>query len=132
MVSGAAGIVTHSGHWYKCRNGHTVCFPVRTPFQSFMFYADRAATVCNWRVWDAHGARPLSRMPGPNWGTGPRAGRGRDPGYGYGVVRPGKSMTDCNSPLDDIAWRNYEVSSVRILIKLAGHVTVTLKRTVYE
>ncbi|KAL8365909.1 hypothetical protein RB595_004608 [Gaeumannomyces hyphopodioides] len=23
MVSGAAGIATHSGHWYKCRNGHT-------------------------------------------------------------------------------------------------------------
>lgn len=24
MVSGAGGIATHSGHWYKCPNGHTV------------------------------------------------------------------------------------------------------------
>jgi hypothetical protein len=24
MVSGPGGIITHSGHWYKCRNGHPV------------------------------------------------------------------------------------------------------------
>jgi hypothetical protein len=26
MVSGAGGIATHSGHWYKCVNGHPVSF----------------------------------------------------------------------------------------------------------
>jgi hypothetical protein len=28
MVSGRGGIATHSGHWYKCVNGHPVshCF----------------------------------------------------------------------------------------------------------
>lgn len=25
MVSGSGGIATHSGHWYNCVNGHTVC-----------------------------------------------------------------------------------------------------------
>ena len=80
MVSGAAGIAAHSGHWYKCSNGHTVCFAIRTPSQFSVFYADRATTVCNRRVRNAHGARPLSRMPGPNWGTEPHAGGGRDPG----------------------------------------------------
>lgn len=28
MVSGRGGIATHSGHWYKCRNGHIVSFPL--------------------------------------------------------------------------------------------------------
>lgn len=89
MVTGAAGIATHSGHWYKCRNGHTVCFPARSPSQTTIFYADRDTTVCHRRVRDAHGTSLLSRMPSPNWRTEPHAGRRRDPGYGYGVVVQG-------------------------------------------
>lgn len=80
MVSGAAGISTHSGHWYKCRNGHTVRSHVPASSQSSVSHADRDTTVCNRRVRDAHAACPLSRMPGPDWRTGPHAGRGRNPG----------------------------------------------------
>lgn len=28
MVSGSGGIATHSGHWYNCRNGHPVSWPL--------------------------------------------------------------------------------------------------------
>ncbi|KAK0703055.1 hypothetical protein B0T26DRAFT_489421 [Lasiosphaeria miniovina] len=31
MVSGPRDISTHSGHWYKCQNGHVVSFAQRTP-----------------------------------------------------------------------------------------------------
>jgi hypothetical protein len=37
MVSGPRGIVTHSGHWYKCRNGHTVRHSTRR---------DRVVALC--------------------------------------------------------------------------------------
>lgn len=37
MVSGRYGIATHSGHWYKCVNGHPVRFCGGCPRPSIIF-----------------------------------------------------------------------------------------------
>jgi hypothetical protein len=53
MVSGPGGIATHSGHWYKCVQGHPVSLIVR----EIMTVANRSssplasvACQCNWLV----------------------------------------------------------------------------------
>ena len=37
MVEGRAGLSTHSGHWYTCRNGHPVSSPLFFSFFFFLF-----------------------------------------------------------------------------------------------
>jgi len=57
MVSGPRGIATHSGHWYKCRNGHPVGYLVRCACLAYadMEHSLRLESVgCRWRrrgVW---------------------------------------------------------------------------------
>ena len=59
MVSGSSGIATHSGHWYKCLNGHTVCrclsvVSIAKPRLELTF------PVRNWRMRHANGTCALS------------------------------------------------------------------------
>jgi hypothetical protein len=66
MISGPGGISTHSGHWYKCQNGHAVSkSTIKTEVVSNRFCGARLTfdlPVCHRRVWDAHGRGALSRM----------------------------------------------------------------------
>jgi hypothetical protein len=49
MVSGPGGIFTHSGHWYKCQNGHTVSI---LSFQGTKEHTDMIAdSLCLVRDW---------------------------------------------------------------------------------
>jgi hypothetical protein len=53
MLNGPNGMATHSGHWYKCQNGHQV----RPPWMLILLML--TCSVCYRRVWHAHGACPL-------------------------------------------------------------------------
>lgn len=63
MVSGPRGIATHSGHWYKCQNGHPV--GVSHAVRVCLAYADwerslRLGSVgCRWRRRGVRSVGPL-------------------------------------------------------------------------
>ena len=98
MVSGAGGLATHSGHWYKCQNGHpvsyhlflsfSIAFVFRICFPHWFILAYMTMTdsiffeplVRRRRVWHAHGADSLSGVRRPCWWTTPYTRYRRDSG----------------------------------------------------
>jgi len=54
MVTGPRGIATHSGHWYKCQNGHPV-----SSYVLVLLYVLIDSAICHWRVRDADGTGSL-------------------------------------------------------------------------
>lgn len=64
MVSGRGGLATHSGHWYRCENGHVVSSPI---LEHLLDEVTNTLIVCHWRVRDADAVSEVSRVRSVNW-----------------------------------------------------------------
>lgn len=64
MVSGRGGLATHSGHWYRCENGHVVSSPT---LEHLLDEVTNTLIVCHWGVRDADAVSEVSRVWGVNW-----------------------------------------------------------------
>lgn len=71
MVSGRDGLATHSGHWYRCINGHHVSITAHA-ILSFL----TCALVCDRRMRHANGSCSMPRVWAAHWRVTPStAGR---------------------------------------------------------